>query len=61
MDATTSSVVVTLTEDDIQGAKLDISCLEKYTIPELQWWLLCRGITTSTSWKKSQYIAKFVT
>ena len=45
---------VTLTEDDIPGARLDMKNLEKHTIPELRWWLLCRGISLRMSLKKTQ-------
>ena len=46
-----SIVEVNLTEEDIPGAKLD-EPLEKYAIPELKWWLLCRGIRVPSSMKK---------
>ena len=61
MDSSVATAVdITLTEDDIPGAKLDSKHLDKYTVQELQWWLLCRGITTPTSWSKAQIIAKYV-
>ena len=34
---------VQLTEADVPGAALS-DPLESYTVPELRWWLLCRGI-----------------
>ena len=39
--ASTSAVVVELDEDDIPGASLS-DPLDKHTIPELKWWLLCQ-------------------
>ena len=46
-----------LTEHDIPGAMLN-EPLENSTIPELKWWLLCRGIHTLSSWKKAVLIQK---
>ena len=48
---------VILTSSDIPGAKLDEPFC-KHTVVSLRWWLLCRGITAPTSWKKSQLIAR---
>ena len=48
---------ITLTEDDIPGASLQPP-FEKHTVPELRWWLLCRGVTVSTSLKKAKIIEK---
>ena len=60
MSACDSEVVaVALTEEDIPGACLD-EPFECYNIPELKWWLLCRGVIAPTSWKMHQIIAKFV-
>ena len=60
MSACGSDVVaVTLTEEDIPGARLD-EPFERYNIPELKWWLLCRGVTAPTSCKKQQITARFV-
>ena len=50
---------VTLTEDDIPGAKLS-KPYNKHTISALRWWLLCRGIEVPTSWKKQQILDRFV-
>ena len=50
-----STVEVKLTEEDIPGAKLE-EPMEKYTNPELKWWLLCRGICVSSSLKKQQLL-----
>ncbi|KAL5505774.1 hypothetical protein EMCRGX_G007270 [Ephydatia muelleri] len=46
---------VTLTEDDIPGAKLS-KPYNKHTISALRWWLLCRGIEAPTPWKKQQIL-----
>ena len=40
---------VQLTEADVPGAALS-DPLESYTVPELRWWLLCRGIETPRLW-----------
>ena len=56
-ESCSSSVTVTLTEEDIPGAKLQ-EPLETHAIPALQWWLLCRGIKTPSSWKKPQIIER---
>ena len=57
--AITVSISVQLTEADIPGAALK-EPLEQHTVPELVWWLLCRGIRASASWKKPQLITRFV-
>ena len=46
-----------LCESDIPGAVLS-EPLENSTIPELKWWLLCRGIHAPSSWKKAVLIEK---
>ena len=56
MSACDDTVTVALTEEDIPGAKLD-EPVDRYTIPELKWWLLCRNIKAPASWKKQQLIA----
>ena len=45
-----------LTEKDIPGAILN-EPLENATIPELKWWLLCRGIQ-APSWRKAKLIER---
>ena len=45
-------VSVELTEDDIDGAKLD-EPLEKHNILSLKYWLLCRGIKSPSATKKA--------
>ena len=49
------AIEVKLTEEDIPGAKLD-EPLGKHAIPELKWWLLCRGIRVPSSLKKQQLL-----
>ena len=51
-------VTLTLTEDDIPGASLR-EPFESHTVAELRWWLLCRGITAPTSWKKAQVVKRY--
>ena len=58
-EAVAGGVQVKLTEDDIPGASLS-EPLETHTIPELKWWLLCRGVQPPTSWKKAQIISQLV-
>ena len=48
-----------LTEDDIPGAILK-EPFEKHTVKELQWWLLCHGITLPSSAKKADVIERWV-
>ena len=48
---------VQLTSEDIPGAQLD-KPFDKHTMAKLRQWLLCRGIKTSTSWKKSRLVAR---
>ncbi len=55
--STMADVTVTLTEDDIPGASLN-EPLEKHTISELWWWLLCRGIVVPTSCKKKLLVER---
>ena len=53
----TNVVGVELTAKDIPGADL-AEPFERYQIPKLKWWLLCRGIKAPSSWKKPQLIAR---
>ena len=48
-------LVVELSEEDIPGACLS-EPLESHNVQALKWWLLCRGITAPTAWKKSNLI-----
>ena len=48
-------LLVKLTAEDIPGAELK-EPLERHGIPALQWWLLCRGIKTPLTCRKSQLI-----
>ena len=47
----TSAVVVTLEEKDVEGAALE-EPLDIKTLPQLLWWLLCYGIEASSSEKR---------
>ena len=58
MATSAGEVPIILTEQDIPGAAIDCDRLETYTLKELHWWLLCRGITVRTSLKKAQVISK---
>ena len=46
-----------LTEKDIPRAILN-EPLENATVPELKWWLLCRGIQALSSWRKAKLIER---
>lgn len=50
---------LTLTEEDIPGAKLS-EPYESHTVGELRWWLLCRGITPPSSMRKAQVIERYI-
>jgi len=50
-------IEVKFTTDDILGSKLG-EPINKHTIVELRWWLLCPGIKAPTSWKKVQLITR---
>ena len=52
-----SSIVLTLTEDDIPGASRK-EPLEKHNVAALKWWLLCSGIQVSSSCKKMNVIER---
>ena len=52
-------VTIELDESDIPAAVLSTP-LESHTVPELKWWLLCRGIKPPSSMKKAQLIARYV-
>ena len=56
-EPSSSTVAVTLTDEDIPGAKLRES-FKTHAIPALQWWLQCRGIKIPSSWKKAQLIER---
>ena len=49
---------VELDESDIPGAMLSPP-FERHRVPELKWWLLCRGIRPAVSIKKPQLIARY--
>ena len=58
-DSTIEPLEVELDESDIPGAVLSPP-FEGHTVPELKWWLLCRGIRPAVSMKKAQLIARYV-
>ena len=53
------AVSVYLTEFDIPGAFLS-EPMASHTVPQLTWWLLCRGIKVPTSWKKQKLLFRLV-
>ena len=55
--ATQTSEKIILTEEDIPGASIQ-EPYEKYTMHELQWWLLCRGVSVPTTLKKGDIILR---
>ena len=52
-----SSVMVSLEEGDIEGASLE-EPLETKRIPQLRWWLLCHGSDPPASEKKPTLIKR---
>ena len=46
-----ASADIQLNEADIPGAYLS-ELFSSHTVPELRWWLRCRGVVVPTSWKK---------
>ncbi len=52
------AVVVTLLEEDVEGAALE-EPLETKTIPQLRWWLLCHGIKAPASDKKPALLERY--
>ena len=50
-----SLVAIKLIAEDIPGAKLE-EPLARHGVSALQWWLICRGIKTPSTWRKSQLI-----
>ena len=57
-NSSSNFVLVDLTETDIPGASLE-EPTDSQNIAALRWWLLCHGITPSSSAKKAQLIAKY--
>ena len=57
-NSSSNFISVDLTETDIPGASLE-EPLDSQNIAALRWWLLCHGITPSSSAKKAQLIAKY--
>ena len=56
--SSSTAVVVSLEEDDIEDASLE-KPLETKTIPQLRWWLVCHGIEPPTSEKKPALIQRY--
>ena len=50
--------MVELTEHDIPGARLT-GAMDGYTMSELKWWLLCRGMKAPNSWSKKQLLSRY--
>ena len=57
MDIESSTVVLLPT--DIPGAELS-KPWEQHTMVALRWWLLCRGISVPTAWKKAKLIERYL-
>lgn len=57
-DSSSDFVLVNLTEADIPGASLE-EPLESQNVAALRWWLLCHGISVSSSTRKAQLITKY--
>ena len=55
----TSAVVLTLEEEDVDGAAVE-EPLDTRTIPQLRWWLLCHGIEAPSSDKKATLIERYL-
>ena len=53
LSAAVSESTLCLVEEDIPGASFT-EPFESYTVTELSWWLLCRGISAPKSQKKAQ-------
>ena len=56
---TTSAVVLTLEEEDVDGAAIE-EPLDARIIPQLRWWLLCHGIEAPSSDKKATLIERYM-
>ena len=52
-------LTIQLTEDDVEGAKLD-EPLEMQNVSALKRWLLCRGVEMPSSSRKAQLLERFV-
>ena len=48
-----------LVEEDIPGVALE-EPLDVKNVAALRWWLQCRGIEATSSWRKHQLIARLV-
>ena len=54
-----NSSTVDLVPSDIPGAELS-KPWEQHPMVALRWWLLCRGISVPTTWKKAKLIERYV-
>ena len=54
----TSAMVLTLEEEDVEGATLE-EPLDGKTVPQLRWWLLCHGIEVPSSESKAALIQRY--
>ena len=52
------SSTVDLVPSDIPGAELS-KPWEQHPMVDLRWWLLCRGISMPTTWKKAKLIERY--
>ena len=50
---------LSLTEADVPGAFLS-EPMASHTMPQLRWWLLCRGVKAPTSWNKTKLLSRYV-
>ena len=53
------SFTVVLLPTDIPGEELS-KPWEQHTMVALRWWLLCRGISVPTTWKKVKLIERYL-
>ena len=49
---------LSLTEADVPGAFLS-GPMASHTIPQLRWWLFCRGVKAPTSWNKTKLLSRY--
>ena len=54
-----ATVVIQLSEHDIPGAFLS-EPIDRHTMPELRWWLLCGGVKVPASWNKKKLLSRLV-
>ena len=54
------ATVIQLNTCDIPGVFVS-KPIECYTMPELRWWLLCKGIKALASWNKKKLLSRLAT